>query len=153
MCMLLRGDQLVMVKAVLSAIPTYFLSVFQMLTGVRRWLEGAIRSFFWRETNAALGGALIAWSTVCRPVTLGGLDVHHLQHTNAALLSKWVIQVMKPSSDMVSILLRETYKHSLDWSVWATPRHEDSPVVAGLRGTFPLVRPFFRPQLGDEAHF
>ena len=30
------------------------------------------------------------------------------------LLSKWVIRVMKPSNDKVSILLREAYGQSLD---------------------------------------
>ena len=54
---------------------------------------------------------------------------------------------------MVSILLREAYRHSLDWSVWATPRRGDSPVVAGIRGIFPLVQSYFRPQLGDRALF
>ena len=55
------------------------------------------------------GGALVSWSIVCRPVTHGGLGVRHLQHTNMALLYKWVTRVMKLSNDMVSILLREAY--------------------------------------------
>ena len=71
-----------------------------------------------------------------------------IQHANTALLSKWVIQVMKPSNDMVSILLRESYEHPLDWSMWATPRRGDSPVVAGLRGIFSLVWSFFRQRWG-----
>ena len=73
--------------------------------------------------------------------------------TNMALLSKWVIRVMKPFSDMVSMLLREAYRHSLDWSVWATLHRGDSPIVAGLQGTLLLVRPFFRSHLGDGEHF
>ena len=70
-----------------------------------------------------------------------------------ALLSKWVVRVMKLSNDMVSILLREAYGQSLDWSVWATPCRGDSPVVAGIRWIFPLLQSFFRPQLGDGAPF
>ena len=89
--MLSRGGRLVVVKAVLSTIPTYFMSVFRMPVGVRRRLERAIRSFFWHTTKAARGGALVTWSTVCRPVTHGSLGVRHLEHTNTALLSKWVI--------------------------------------------------------------
>ena len=76
-----------------------------------------MRSFFWRETDTTQrGGALVAWSMVCRPVPHGDLGVRQLQHTNTALLSKWVIRVMKPSIDMVSILIREAYGHSLDWN-------------------------------------
>ena len=140
-------------KAVLSAIPTYFMSVFRMPAGVRHWIEGAMRRFFWSGSDTARGGALVAWSTVYRPVAHGGLGVRHLQHTNMALLSKWVTRVMKPSNDMVSILLHEAYGQSLDWSVWATPRRGDSPVVASIRWIFPFVQSFFRPQLGDGASF
>ena len=105
--MLSRGGRLVLVKAFLSAIPTYFMSVFRMPSGVRRRLEGTMRSFFWRGTETMRGGALVAWTTVCRPVEHGGLGIRHLGHTNTALLSKWVIRVMESSRDMVSTLLRE----------------------------------------------
>ena len=44
--MLSRGGRLVLVKAVLSAIPTYFMSVFRMPAWVRRQIEGAMRNFF-----------------------------------------------------------------------------------------------------------
>ena len=53
----------------------------------------------------------------------------------------------------MSTLFREAYGHSLDWSVWANPRRGESPFVAGLRGVFPRIRPFCRPQLGDGALF
>ena len=46
-----RGSRLVLVKTVLSALPTYFMSVFQMPAGLRRRLEGILRRFFWRGTD------------------------------------------------------------------------------------------------------
>ena len=54
-------------EAILSAIPTYFMSVFRMPAGVRRRLEGAIRHFFWSGAGpmATRGGARVAWTTVC----------------------------------------------------------------------------------------
>ena len=60
---------------------------------------------------------------------------------------------MQPSEDLISYLLREAYGPSLDWDEWVTPRRGDSPVIAGLRGIFPLVQHFFRPQLGDDIDF
>ena len=44
--LLSRGGRLVLVKAVLSAIPTYFMSAFRMPAGVRRRIESAMPSFF-----------------------------------------------------------------------------------------------------------
>ena len=90
---------------------------------------------------------------MCRPFTDGGLGIHHLQHANSALLCKWVTRVMQASDDLISHLLRESYGSTLDWDVWATPRRGDSPVMAGLREIFSLVRPFFWPQLWGGTDF
>ena len=151
--LLSRGGRLVLVKVVLSAIPTYFMSTFRMRAGVRRRIESVRRSFFWRGADPGRGGALVAWSSVCRPFADGGLGIHHLQHANSALLCKWVTRVIQPSDDLISHLLRESYGSTLDWDVWATPRCGESPVMAGLREIFPLVRSFFRPQLGGGTDF
>ena len=137
--LLSRGGRLVLVKAVLSAIPTYCMSIFRMPIGVRWCLESALRSFFWREADPGMGGALVAWSSVCWPFADGGLGIHHLQHANSALLCKWVARVMQLFKDLISHLLREAYSSTLDWGEWATPRHSDSPVITGLRGIFPLA--------------
>ena len=147
------GGRLVLVKAVLSAIPTYIMSAFQMPAGVWRRIENAMRSFFWRGADPGSGGALVAWSSVCRPFADGGLGIHHLQHANSALLCKWFARVMQPSDDLISHLLRESYGSTLDWDEWATPRRDDSSVMAGLWEIFLLVRSFFRPQLGGGTDF
>ena len=41
-------------------------------------------------TRGIRGQALVSWTTVCRPVSQGGLGIHHLQDTNMALVTKWV---------------------------------------------------------------
>ena len=108
-----------------------------------------MRLFFWRVPNLAAtkGEALVAWSTVCRPISQGGLGIRHIQHTNAAL------QVMQPSRNVLSLLLRQVYGHSMDWDTRATPRRGDSPFIAGLRESFTQMKPSFRPQLGDGTRF
>ena len=45
--LLSRGGRLMLLKAVLAAIPTYFMAIFKMPVGVRRWLEQMMRGFFW----------------------------------------------------------------------------------------------------------
>ena len=44
--LLSRGGCLVLLKAVLVAIPTYFIAIFRMPVGVRRRLEQMMRGFF-----------------------------------------------------------------------------------------------------------
>ena len=109
--------------------------------------------FFWHGTDTVRGGALVAWDSVCRPLSDGGLGIRHLHHNNLALMCKWIARVMKPADDILSHLLHEMYGSTLDWSLWATPHRGDSPFMAGLQGTFPLVQQFFRPQLGNGAIF
>ena len=110
------GGRLVLLNAVLSAIPTYFMVIFRMPAGVRRRLESVMRDFFWRgpRQEGSRGVALVAWETVCRPVSQGGLGVPHLQQANMALLTKWVVRLMHPSGEMVVAILRDGYGASLD---------------------------------------
>ena len=50
------GGRLVLLKAVLAAIPIYYMSIFRMPAGVRRRLEKTIRNFFWRGSQKNHGG-------------------------------------------------------------------------------------------------
>ena len=150
-----RGGQLVLPKSVLAAIPIYYISIFRMPAGVRRRLEKTMRSFFWRGSRLeeSRGATLMAWTTVCRPVSQGGLGIRNLQHTNMALLTKWVRRMMQPSGDLVSVVLRDVCGHSLDWEIWQTLRSGDSAFMESLRTCFPQVQRFFRSQLGDRKTF
>ena len=78
-----------------------------------------MRSFLWRgpQPDEARGTALVAWSTVCRPINQGGLGKRHLQHTNMALLTKWVCRMMQPLGDIVTVVPRDEYGSSLDWEM------------------------------------
>ena len=57
--LLSHGGCLVLVKAVLAAIPGYFMSGFRMPAGVRRRLESAMRSFLWRGADPGRGVPLL----------------------------------------------------------------------------------------------
>ena len=150
-----RGGHLVLFKAVLSAIPTFFMSIFRMPVGVRRRLETVMRGFFWHgpKLDSGLGAVLVVWETVCRPVSQGGLGVRQLQHTNVALLTKWVWRLMQPPGDLTTRILQDGYGDLLDWHTWETPRKGDSAFMSSLRPIFPTVQPFFHPQLGFGESF
>ena len=144
-----------MLKAVLSAIPTYFMSIFRMPVGMRRRLESVMRGFFWQGScpEEARGTALVTWETVCRPASQGGLGVQSLQYTNLALLTKWVGRLLQPSGDLLSVLLHDCYGASLDWLKWQTPQRGDSAFMSSLRPIFAVLKAHFRPKLGFVASF
>ena len=145
--LLSRGGRLVLLKAVLATIPTYFMTIFRMLVGVRRLLEQLMRGFFWLGTRLkeSRGVALVAWETVCRLVDQGGLGVRQLLHTNITLLSKWVCRLLQPTGDLVTTVLRDEYGTTLDCQLWQTPRTGDSAFISSLWAVFQAVRPFFCP--------
>ena len=153
--LLSRGGCLVLLKAVLEAILTYFMTIFRMPVRVHRWLEQLMRGFFCLGTRPeeSRGVALVAWETVCRPVDQGGLGIWQLLHTNTTLLSKWVYRLLQPTGDLVTTVLRDEYGTMLDWQLWQTPRRGDSAFISSLRAVFQAIRPFFRPRLGSGESF
>ena len=95
--------------------------------------------------------ALVAWSTMCRPVNQARLGICHLQHTNMALLDKWVRRMMQLSGNLATVVLRDGYGSSLDWEMWRTPRRGDTAFLLSVRTCFLQVQRFFQPLLGDRV--
>ena len=110
------GGRLVLLKAVLAAIPIYFMSIFSMPVGVRKRLERSMRDFFWRGplNEEPRGMASVPWETLCHPVDQGSLGVWQLMHTNTALLSKWVSRILHPTGELVTSVLRDECGDKLD---------------------------------------
>ena len=75
-----------------------------------------MRGLFWRGSRQeeSRGVALVAWETVCRPISQGGLGVPHFQQVNMTLLTKWVARLMHSSGDLIAAILRDGYGASLD---------------------------------------
>ena len=88
--LLSHGGRLVLLQSILTAIPTYFMALFCMPDRVRRRIECTMQRFFWQgaRTPETSGVALVAWSIITHPKSLGGLGIRHLRHTNSALLTK-----------------------------------------------------------------
>ena len=114
-----------------------------------------MRSFFWRgsQPDESRGAALVAWSTMCRPVSQGGLGLRYLQHANMALLTKWVRRIMQLSGNLATVVLRDGYGSLLDWEMWRIPRCGDSAYMLSVQTCFLHVQRFFRPLLGDGETF
>ena len=73
-----KGGRLVLLKSVLSAIPSFYLSIFKIPVSIERKLSGLMRRFFWTWSKEGRGMALVAWEDICKPTGQGGLGVLHL---------------------------------------------------------------------------
>ena len=104
-----KGGRLVLLRSVLSAIPTFYLSVFKVPTTIEQRLSGLKWRFFWRGSKEGRGLALLAWDDICTLTDQGGLGVPHLNTMNVALLTKWVKRIIGPKEDVIRSVMRDRY--------------------------------------------
>jgi hypothetical protein len=82
-----------LVKSVLSALPTYFLSMHKMPKWGFSKIDRIRRSFFWRgeDPDKVKGGhCLVNWQICTRPKKWGGLGIKDLSKFNRALRLRWL---------------------------------------------------------------
>jgi len=85
-----RPGKLVLIKAVLSSLPVYYLSLFKMPKKVTTEINKIQRRFLWNGKHESRISALVKWEVVQRSKKEGGLAVGDLLIKNAALLFKWL---------------------------------------------------------------
>ena len=85
-----KGGRLTLIEAVLSAIPTYFLSLFRMSSRVTKDIEKIMRNFLWKGVDGDGGDHLVSWKMVTRAKIKGGLGIGRLKEKNKVLLFKWL---------------------------------------------------------------
>jgi hypothetical protein len=85
-----KGGRLTLIKSMLSNIPTYYLSLFQVPMGVAKRIEKLQRDFLWGGVGEEFKFHLVKWSKICMTTETGGLGVRNLIHFNQALLGKWL---------------------------------------------------------------
>lgn len=74
-----KGGRLVLVKNILSSLPTYFMSLFVLLVSVRDRLEKLERDFLWEGNSEEHKYHLVKWGRVCDRVQNGGLSIKDLK--------------------------------------------------------------------------
>jgi hypothetical protein len=85
-----NGGRLTLIKSTLSNIPTYFLSLFPILTALANRMEKLQQDFLWGSMGNEFKFHLVKWDTICNPIQSGGLGVRNLTMSNGALFGKWL---------------------------------------------------------------
>eukprot|EP00253_Pinus_taeda_P024648 PITA_24648 len=69
------AGRLVLTKAVLQAIPQYFLSIIPAPQGILQQIRSIQRTFLWSGNAEERKWSLVAWNKLCKPKSLGGLNL------------------------------------------------------------------------------
>ncbi|CAL5432957.1 unnamed protein product [Camellia sinensis] len=83
------AGRLTLVKAVLSSIPVYYLSLFKLPEGIAKELDKIQASFLWGGPDLKRKIHLVKWSEVTKSIKQGGLGVRRIRDVNLCLLLKW----------------------------------------------------------------
>lgn len=104
------AGRLILINAVLSSIPTYFMSIFKLPEWVIQEIDKIRRNFLWKNVNEDKRGmALANWDLICRPKKFGGLGIIDIHKFNDALLAKWYWYWQKPESRLWKSIIQATH--------------------------------------------
>ncbi|XP_035838846.1 uncharacterized protein LOC118486474 [Helianthus annuus] len=88
------AGRLQLINSVISAMYTYWASVFMLPVRIVKKLEKCMRRFLW---NGGVQGSVrskVAWKDVCLPKTEGGLGIRSVMDVNKALISSHVWSII-----------------------------------------------------------
>ncbi|KAJ4805083.1 RNA-directed DNA polymerase (Reverse transcriptase)-related family protein [Rhynchospora pubera] len=99
--LLSRAGRLTLVSSVLTAIPTYFMSVFLLPKWLLKSVVKERSRFLWGSNMVGKQKVhLMAWNRICLPKAVGGLGIKELQLQNQALLLRWLWKLYTDRSSL-----------------------------------------------------
>jgi hypothetical protein len=124
------GDRLILINSVLTSLPMFMLSFFEIPKGVRKRLDFFRSRFFWECDGLKKKYRLTKWNIICRPKDQGGLGIEVLELKNKCLLSKWLSKILN-GDGVWHELIHNKYLHSKPLSQ-VEAKDSDSPFWKGL---------------------
>ncbi|KAK2444918.1 hypothetical protein QL285_015908 [Trifolium repens] len=94
------GGRIVLINAVLNALPIFFLSYLKMPVKVWREVVKIQRNFLWGGLANRRKLCWVKWSAICKPKKEGGLGIKDLRLMNSSLLAKWRWKLLEEGDEM-----------------------------------------------------
>jgi hypothetical protein len=105
------GDRLILINSVLTSLPMFMLSFFEIPKGVGKRLDFFRSRFFWQSDGHKKKYRLTKWKLIYRPKDQRGLGIEVLELKNKCLLSKWLCKLINENG-VWQQLLHNKYLHS-----------------------------------------
>jgi hypothetical protein len=105
------GGELVLLNSVLSSLPMFMMSFFEIPKWFIKNLDHYRSRFFWQGSSQKHKYRLAKWDILCRPKEQGGLGILDLQLQNKCLRAKWLVNLLN-TYGIWQKLLRNKYLRS-----------------------------------------
>jgi exonuclease III len=102
-------SRLILLKAILQALPIYAFSVLAAPRFVLNTIKSLQRNFLWQGLNKEKKIALVSWEKICRPKEQGGLGIRDPSIMNKVLSAKIWWRWLKNPTDLWAKLWRKKY--------------------------------------------
>jgi hypothetical protein len=107
------GGRIVLINAVLNALPIFFLSFLKMPVKVWREVVKIQRNFLWGGLMNRRKLCWVKWADICKPKKEGGLGIKNLRLMNSSLLSKWRWKILVEGNELWKKVLVAKYGDSV----------------------------------------
>jgi len=99
----------ILLKAVVQAIPTYAMSVFQLPKTLCKQLNSLMSNFWWNHNRESKGVKWMSWKRMGVAKQQGGMGFRDIEAFNLSLLSKQGWRIIQYPDSLVATILREKY--------------------------------------------
>ena len=113
-----KGGRLVLIKAVLYSLPSYFMSVFPIPVVVAKKLEKLQRDFFWNDGLQKKKVRSVDWVTICKHKKFGGLGIGRMKDKGLSLMAKWIWWFDREGSSLCKKVLCAKYGLGINPLLW-----------------------------------
>jgi intein-encoded DNA endonuclease-like protein len=115
------GGRLVLINSVLSSLPLYMLSFFEIPRKVLEKIDFLRSRFYWQSEDEKKKYRLAKWSVLCQPKEVGGLGIKNIDSQNKCLLVKWLFKLANEEGMWQQILKRKYFRNKTIGEVQVKP--------------------------------
>lgn len=117
-----RAGKMTMINSVLTAMPSYSMTCFELPVSLCKRIQAALTRFWWDGNDGTRKLCWVSWDDLTEPKAEGGLGFKDIQIFNQALLAKNAWRILTDPSSLLARVLMGKYCHKQSFlDVTASP--------------------------------